>query len=236
MKALNPYILPGDLVFDVGANLGNCVQEYSLRGAKVVAFEPNKELADHLHQRFSHTNSVYVENKALSSSSGLINFQICSQAPAISTCSTEWHTGRFKQYTWDKEVTVACITLDQCIDFFGLPKYIKIDVEGYEFQVLSGLSKPVDFLSFEFTSEFMHNSVACVNHLEHIGMTHFNLGLKEHETLFIPKWLSSRALKAMIADLTSQHINLWGDIYASKTSITCSKLEKMQSTYQIKTV
>lgn len=43
------FIQPKDLVFDVGANVGSRVKLFLNIGAKVVAFEPQKELCNHMH-------------------------------------------------------------------------------------------------------------------------------------------------------------------------------------------
>ena len=41
------------------------------------------------------------------------------------------------------------VTLDSLIDEYGLPQFIKLDIEGYESYALRGLSQPVPFIQFE---------------------------------------------------------------------------------------
>jgi len=41
-------------------------------------------------------------------------------------------------------------TLDQLIATYGRPKYIKIDVEGYELPVIGGMHAKIDLISFEY--------------------------------------------------------------------------------------
>ena len=43
------------------------------------------------------------------------------------------------------------ITMDSLIAQFGAPAFTKIDVEGFELEVLKGLTKPVKYLSIEYT-------------------------------------------------------------------------------------
>ena len=45
---------------------------------------------------------------------------------------------------------VPVVTLDAAIEHYGVPAYCKIDVEGWEFEVLRGLSQAVDLISLEF--------------------------------------------------------------------------------------
>jgi Methyltransferase FkbM domain len=47
-------------------------------------------------------------------------------------------------------VDVPIKTLDQLITAYGRPKYIKIDVGGYELPVIRGLHTKVDLMSFEY--------------------------------------------------------------------------------------
>jgi len=60
--------------------------------------------------------------------------------------------------------------LDNLIDVYGLPLFIKIDVEGYEVNVLRGLRRPVPFISFEVNlSEFRAEGLECVELLERLA-------------------------------------------------------------------
>jgi FkbM family methyltransferase len=212
----NELVQAGELVFDIGANEGLKTQEYVKLGARVVAFEANPELAMKLNIRFAANTNVFIENKALAGECGVVALNICSQAHTLSTCNLEWAVGRFKEYVWDKKVNVPSVSMDAAIAFFGVPHFIKIDVEGFELQVLSGLSRPVDFLCFEFTIEFANNMVACLEHLATLGMGSFNVGIGEDTLLYSPKWLSAAEIKDLVADLGKANPDLWGDVYARK--------------------
>lgn len=213
MNELKNIIRYDDLVFDVGANTGNMTQVYSDLGARVVAFEANPDLIANLTHRFAFNQNILIENKALCDRKGFATLNVCTESNVLSTCNPEWFKGRFRNYTWNKKISIPSITLDIAILFFGPPRYIKIDVEGFEPQVISGLSTPVDFLSFEFTSEFFINAGICINHLKNIGMSKFNLKIAENKSLLLPKWLSFDAFFEFFSDIKSEK-NLWGDIFA----------------------
>ena len=78
-----------------------------------------------------------------------------SNASTISSFSDEWISSvkntRFKGFNRDRTMEVEMTTLDKLIETYGIPVFIKIDVEGYELEVLKGLSKPVRLISFEYT-------------------------------------------------------------------------------------
>lgn len=209
---INDCIGEGDLVFDVGANIGSKTDIYLAKGARVVCFEPQPECVSALRKKYQDNPRVSVADKGLGDRCGQMQLYICSMANTISTFSDEWKTGRFAGYSWDKTITVEVATLDKAVEIYGLPRYCKIDVEGYEFEVLKGLSRPVPCLSFEFTKEFLENARRCIAHLEILGYKYFNLTLEEKPEHVFEKWVSSETLFRLLKD--SDRNLLWGDIYA----------------------
>jgi len=51
------------------------------------------------------------------------------------------------------------------IEDYGVPSFIKIDVEGFEYEVIKGLSHPVKFISFEFTPEYIESSIKIIDYI-----------------------------------------------------------------------
>jgi hypothetical protein len=62
---------------------------------------------------------------------------------------------------------VETTTLDDIIRDYGLPFYVKIDVEGYEATVLKSLHRVVPYVSFEVNlPEFLPEAQQCIDILE----------------------------------------------------------------------
>ena len=94
---------------------------------------------------------------------------------------------------------------------FGLPKFCKIDVEGFEYEVLQGLSSPISFIAFEFTREFINDAMLCIIFLGSLGSADFNYALGETPALVLSDWADRNTLFESIE--RNMDDLLWGDIY-----------------------
>ncbi len=202
------------LVFDVGANIGVKAQTMRDKGARVVCFEPQPGCAIRLRERFALDPELVVVEEALGREPGAADLSICDQANTISTMAGSWKGGRFKGYDWNRTISVQVSTLEAAIARFGSPDYCKVDVEGFELEVLMGLETALPLLSFEFTKEFEGRAAECVMRLRAIGFTKFNLSYGETQRFKTDVWMDADAL---IAELPkTRHAEAWGDIFAAR--------------------
>jgi FkbM family methyltransferase len=209
------FIKRGDLCFDIGANLGNRTEVFMELGAKVVAVEPQTDLAEKLRSRFEPSGRVTVVRAALGETEGQAELLLCS-AHTLASLSANWvqrmrASGRFARYAWDKSQTVTVTTLDKLVRQHGLPRFCKIDVEGFELQVIRGLSQATPCLSFEFVPEALDLAEASVKHLDALGAREYNYSLGESMTLRLPNWVAGRTLLRLLAALPDKGV--FGDIY-----------------------
>lgn len=205
-------ISPGDLVFDVGANRGNIANDFVCAGARVVCIEPQPHLAAGLRQRFANNLDVVVVEKGLGSIRGRSSMSVSSEADILSTFAEHWKVGRFKHVVWDQQIEVPITTLDDLVAEFGTPRYCKIDVEGFEREVVRGLSSRIGVISFEFTSEYIKHSMEVIEMLIRLGYRQFNASVGDQPQFQWLEWVPYYEIVRAL--LLSPSPDLWGDIYA----------------------
>jgi len=208
------YIRPGDIVFDIGANIGGRTAIFSDLGGRVICVEPQPKCIKKLRKQFGKNAHIIIVEAAAGEREGVGELSICESEPTISTMSQQWITeGRFAgNNQWTSTVPVEVTTLDLLITRYGTPAFCKIDVEGFELSVLKGLSRAVPNISFEFSREFFTETKACIDHLLSIGPTVFNASFGESMTLLRSEWMTPDALYGII-DSEDDPL-LWGDVYA----------------------
>lgn len=214
------FIKKGDLVFDVGANVGSRSKLFLNLGTKVVAFEPQPELCEHLTQHLRLHKNFTLIPAGLGANPSIVELKI-SDAHVLSSMSKRWiesttQSGRFSSYNWNKSIDVKVDTLDNMFTKFGVPKFVKIDVEGYEFEVLQGLTQPIKYLSFEFTAEDFNATLNCTNYLAELGSYVFKFSKSESLKFEMNEWKSIKCFNKSLLKLVNNDNRAWGDIYAMK--------------------
>jgi FkbM family methyltransferase len=107
------------------------------------------------------------------------------------------------------ETTVLVITLDQLIAKYGRPVFCKIDVEGYDAEVVAGLSEPITALSCEFAIEALDVALRAMSLLSELGDYRFAYSLGRSMTL--SSWMDFVEAEAALRRLAGM---AWGDVYA----------------------
>lgn len=210
------YVTPGSLCFDIGANLGSRVRIFLKLGAKVIAVEPQKDCVRHLKTVYGNNDNLTIIEKALGETEGQAEMRMTA-ASTLSSLSPEWieavrKSGRFSGSTWDRKRVVPITTLDNLLSQYGVPLLIKIDVEGYEYHVLKGLSKPVKYICFEFTPEFIESTFNCIRHLQQLGEIRLNYSAGESMSLALENWVTPDEMVGMLSAFRDDHI-ISGDVY-----------------------
>ncbi len=214
------FIKQNDLVFDVGANMGNRIEAFLHITPNIVAIEPQPSCINFLKTKFG--KKIHIEPVGLSYEEGEANMFIADES-TISSFSKEFISTlkqtRFKQHQWDKQIKVPITTLDNLIKKYGTPHFCKIDVKGFEYEVLRGLDKALPILSFEYcVPEFTENVTQCLSHLHIIDSNfEYNFSVQETMSWHEKDWKSyDDFLEIVISEAFSK--TLFGDIYVKQPS------------------
>ena len=211
------FIQPGDLCFDIGAHVGSRLRAWLPLGARIVAVEPQPECMALLRRWFGDHDRITLIEQAVGATPGVAELFVSPRTPTVTSLSPAWIAAvqqdpSFERVRWDYTVTVPVTTLDRLIAEHGRPAFCKIDVEGYELEVLKGLTQPIRALSFEYLRANLDAARACVAYLATLGPYEFNGSSGEAQRLRSPVWLDAPACLAWLDTLAG--LGDSGDLYA----------------------
>jgi FkbM family methyltransferase len=209
------FLRPGDLAFDVGAHVGARSLAMRRAGARVVAIEPQRLF--HAFLRRTLPADVALLPLAVGAAEGAGSLAVSRLHPTVSSLRPDFPiavgaAAGFERVVWDAVEAVDVTTLDALIARFGLPRLVKLDVEGGEADALAGLSQPVEVVAFEYLPAQLGAAAEAVARLEGLGPYAFNLVKGEGTRFALPRWTGGAALLAALPALAAD--NLSGDIYA----------------------
>lgn len=207
------FLKPGQLCFDVGANIGNRTKVFLELGCSVVAVEPQPDCAKVLRLRFGNRIKTIVSALGREVGKGMLHI---SESSEISSLSDEWvqsvSQSRFTGMQWTRRREVAITTLDELIRQVGVPAFCKVDVEGFEEDVLIGLSVPIPMISIEYTlPEGIENLRRCLDRLHSLGDYLCNYTVGENMDFEELSWLSAEQLIHNIEQRMTK--DMFGDVY-----------------------
>jgi FkbM family methyltransferase len=225
-----------DLVFDVGANQGAKTDIFLRLGARVVAVEPDEACHAILQDRFLRyrlkTQPVTLVGKAVSDGVGSVEMYIDGPASALNTISPKWanylrdnrehfewqHCG----LTFSRSKSVETTTVEELVNLYGPPFFVKIDVEGHELNVLRGIRRPVPFLSYEINMRaFKDEGVQCVRILSKLKSDGcFNYTPDCSSGLVLKEWLGPDEFCAVLESCTDETVEVF---WRSGSSIVSSE-------------
>ncbi|MGH6770958.1 MAG: FkbM family methyltransferase [Xanthobacteraceae bacterium] len=214
------FVAAGDLVFDVGAHVGDRTASFRRLGARVVAVEPQPALARTLRLFYGRDRSVAIEAAAVGRSAGSVELRLNPDNPTVATASNAFVAAAdgapgWAGQTWTKAVRVPVTTLDDLIARHGAPSFIKLDVEGFEAEALAGLTRPPPALSFEFTTIQRDVAVASIERCVALGYGRFNAALGESQTFAHSAWQSGPEITRWLLELPVEANS--GDVYVRRS-------------------
>lgn len=216
------FVKPGDLVFDVGAHIGHRTASFLRLGARVVAVEPQPAAAGFLRALYGWRPRAKIVRAACGRSEGAIQLQVNSANPIVSTASPAFIDAAagsvgWEGQKWDRTIQSPLTSIDALVRDHGSPSFVKIDVEGFETDVLAGLTQAPPSLSFEFTTIQRDVAVQCVHQCSALGFKSFQAVIGETHDFAFDAPVGEEALLDWLAALPPEANS--GDIYAMSEEV-----------------
>jgi FkbM family methyltransferase len=189
---------------------------------RVIAADPDQINTTVLREKFLlhrlRPKPVVVIPQAISDREGTETLWVNSPGSTMNTLSRKWvemlrhDDARFgATLAFRHTRTISTTTLEHLIQQYGLPYYIKIDVEGFEPAVLRGLQRPVPYVSFEVNlPEFRPEGLECLRLLAAISNSGvFNYSADVSRGLVLPEWLSCDQFAEVLSECVEPTIEVF---------------------------
>ena len=138
-RNIKGLIKPNSLIFDIGANIG----QYAIRfneqignenSGRIICVEPDPGNLSYIYFNKYMNQCKNIE---------ILNVGIAPSIGKMTLYRDISYGGRLSSFKPDKNLVpfnVETVTIDYLISKYGIPDFVKIDVEGFEIEVLNSMS------------------------------------------------------------------------------------------------
>jgi|GEM_PF-981914 methyltransferase, FkbM family len=181
------YIKAGDIVFDLGANIGAWAKEVLTRHqdiAEIHIFEPLAHVHKNLVDRLRGENNVKIlaQNMAVGSREEIKTFYQYDDRCTLSTSDRSGWMESQGGIQPPQECTVFTTTLARYCQRLGIKRinFLKIDVEGAELDVLYGASEllkygQIDYIQFEYGTTYREANITLKEVCEYLQKYRYSI-------------------------------------------------------------
>lgn len=209
-KFYSKLIKKNVLCFDIGANLGTKSKLFLATGANVIAFEPQSTCLEALSNIQVKNSKFNYYPYAIGGKNTQAELHLSNNIE-VATLSNEFiDYFSCEQVYWNTKEIVTVKSLDSIIQKHGIPSFCKIDVEGYEFEILSNLNYKIPIIEFEFTGGFIDNTLKIIELLDKDNAM-FNFIFNENLKFRLKKWVKGNEMKTIIKSMNRHRLH--GNIF-----------------------
>ncbi len=193
-----------ETIIDIGSNKGQFILliEKIFPRKKIYSFEPIKEMIEKQKKFFKKRKNIFFYNLALGSSASFKEFLMTNRVDSSSFLKISQNQNKSKDYIVKEKRKIKVNTLDNIFRDEKLyhPILIKMDVQGYELEVLKGsnnMLKKIDYILLEVSKNEMYKNQPTeeiiINYLKSLNFKIFktndwvnikNTNFKQRDILF----------------------------------------------------
>jgi FkbM family methyltransferase len=171
-----------DLIYDVGMHKGEDTRYYLRKGFRVVAFEANPVLVSECRARFAsevHSGRLSIVQGAIVPAAyhdHSVTFFMNERKSVFGTIDAEFAQRYLRLGTRCREVTVSAVRFAECLERYGVPYYLKIDIEGVDLECVVALREFADqpaYLSLESSKRSLDEVATELTLLSDLGYNRF---------------------------------------------------------------
>ena len=173
--------MQSDLIYDVGAHRGEDAEFYLLKGFRVVAIEAVPALCDDIRTRlrsYLASGQLILINATITDRAGPVTFFVNRTVSVFGTVCENWAKRNELFGAPSDKVSVSGLPFNDLVAQYGIPYYLKIDIEGSDILCLRALqsftSRP-KYVSIESATIRWVDAIEEFSVLRGLGYSRFKL-------------------------------------------------------------
>jgi FkbM family methyltransferase len=230
------------MIMDVGMHLGEDTAFYLSKGFRVVAIEAHPEFVSKNRREFEQfmkDGLLEIVPCAIAEAKGVIPFHIFADKSDWGTIDRDYAQRNILRGASHQIVEVPCVTFQSVLEQFGVPYYLKIDIEGSDLlcvRALHGFAERPKHVSLELALLEMDKTFEALSHLFSLGYRRFkivNQALNHKQRCPNPpregKYVDAKFNQQMSGPFGEEAAGEWMGV--EQTFLKCRRILKAQANF-----